>query len=296
MGALYCHCTRCQRRTGTAAAASANPAPGSFRIVKGESEIRGWRPEGGFEKVLRAVWLGSIQPRSTEPRPCGYPPGGFRFRSGGPPERAPVRRLRGVLGADPGRRLAPLRGELAPRLTLSARVPPYFTWGEGPKPPSWPAPLEVLREAHRQVRALVGRARSALLTVRAWRSAEVDCSETLRDEMDQTRELPAHLEPNLPHKKLTLFALSPDSTTGCHKARLFRSILDIGPEDADLVREQLVDGLNTGRITGTRRTDYGCVTRLKSPSRGNNNRTANVDTVWQENPTAQPSSFSPSGR
>lgn len=52
VGALYCHCTRCQRRTGTAAAASANPAPGSFRIVKGESEIRGWRPEGGFEKCF----------------------------------------------------------------------------------------------------------------------------------------------------------------------------------------------------------------------------------------------------
>ena len=50
VGALYCHCTRCQRRTGTAAAASASPAPGSFRIVKGESELRAWRPEGGFEK------------------------------------------------------------------------------------------------------------------------------------------------------------------------------------------------------------------------------------------------------
>lgn len=102
--------------------------------------------------------------------------------------------------------------------------------------------------------------------------------------MDQTRELPAHLEPNLPHEKLTLFALSLDSTTGCHKARLFRSILDIGPEDADLVREQLVDGLNTGRITGTRRTDYGVRYQVEIPIRGNNNRTANVDTVWQEEP------------
>jgi len=32
----YCHCTRCQRRTGTAASVSARPQPGSFRIVSGE--------------------------------------------------------------------------------------------------------------------------------------------------------------------------------------------------------------------------------------------------------------------
>lgn len=50
ISALYCHCTRCQRRTGTASSANAKPAPGSFRIVQGESDLRAWRPEGGFEK------------------------------------------------------------------------------------------------------------------------------------------------------------------------------------------------------------------------------------------------------
>ena len=34
--ASYCHCTRCQRRTGTAASAKARVAPGSFRIIAGE--------------------------------------------------------------------------------------------------------------------------------------------------------------------------------------------------------------------------------------------------------------------
>ena len=29
----YCHCTRCQRRTGTAASASARVVPGSLRIL-----------------------------------------------------------------------------------------------------------------------------------------------------------------------------------------------------------------------------------------------------------------------
>jgi hypothetical protein len=37
-GARYCHCTRCQRRTGTAASANAAVVPGSFRIVAGGNE------------------------------------------------------------------------------------------------------------------------------------------------------------------------------------------------------------------------------------------------------------------
>lgn len=46
----YCHCTRCQRRTGTAASANARTAPGSFRIVAGEDKLRAWKPRDGFEK------------------------------------------------------------------------------------------------------------------------------------------------------------------------------------------------------------------------------------------------------
>ena len=52
LGAGYCHCTRCQRRTGTAAAASARLAPGSIRITAGEQALRAWAPEGGFEKLF----------------------------------------------------------------------------------------------------------------------------------------------------------------------------------------------------------------------------------------------------
>jgi hypothetical protein len=51
-GAGYCHCTRCQRRSGTAASANAAPAPGSVRIVQGEDRLRAWAPEGGFEKLF----------------------------------------------------------------------------------------------------------------------------------------------------------------------------------------------------------------------------------------------------
>jgi len=50
LSAKYCHCTRCQRRSGTAASPSARPQPGSFRIVSGEERLRAWRPRGGWEK------------------------------------------------------------------------------------------------------------------------------------------------------------------------------------------------------------------------------------------------------
>ncbi len=48
--ANYCHCTRCQRRSGTAASANARTRPGSFGILSGEESLRAWRPSGGWEK------------------------------------------------------------------------------------------------------------------------------------------------------------------------------------------------------------------------------------------------------
>ena len=49
----YCHCTRCQRRTGTAASASATIDGGTLRIVQGEDLVTAWRhPDGGFEKLF----------------------------------------------------------------------------------------------------------------------------------------------------------------------------------------------------------------------------------------------------
>jgi hypothetical protein len=50
VSASYCHCTRCQRRTGTAAAVSGRIAPGSLRIVRGEELVRSYEPADGFAK------------------------------------------------------------------------------------------------------------------------------------------------------------------------------------------------------------------------------------------------------
>jgi len=52
IGAAYCHCTRCQRRTGTAASATALAARGSFRVVEGDEHVGTWAPDEGFEKMF----------------------------------------------------------------------------------------------------------------------------------------------------------------------------------------------------------------------------------------------------
>ncbi len=50
VSAVYCHCTRCQRRTGSAAAASARIEPGTLRVVEGADLVRGYEPADGFAK------------------------------------------------------------------------------------------------------------------------------------------------------------------------------------------------------------------------------------------------------
>jgi hypothetical protein len=50
IAAAYCHCTRCQRRSGTAAGAVGRPAPGTFHVVKGEDRLKCWAPEHGGQR------------------------------------------------------------------------------------------------------------------------------------------------------------------------------------------------------------------------------------------------------
>jgi hypothetical protein len=52
LSAGYCHCTRCKRRTGTAASAQARIAPGSLHITAGEDLVRAYEPPDGFWKAF----------------------------------------------------------------------------------------------------------------------------------------------------------------------------------------------------------------------------------------------------
>jgi hypothetical protein len=46
----YCHCTRCQRRSGVPWTMNAMTSAGAVRVVAGDAALRTWRPEGGFPK------------------------------------------------------------------------------------------------------------------------------------------------------------------------------------------------------------------------------------------------------
>jgi hypothetical protein len=82
----YCHCTRCQRRSGAAASANAAIPPGALRMLAGEDDMVAFAPPDGFEKVF-----------------CGRCGGALFGRHPTDPDRIGVR-----LGAlDPGHGLRP---------------------------------------------------------------------------------------------------------------------------------------------------------------------------------------------
>jgi len=69
LSAGYCHCTRCQRRTGTALSAQAHITPGSLHITAGEDLVRAYEPPDGFWKAFCSACgsaLGSRHPNDGE--------------------------------------------------------------------------------------------------------------------------------------------------------------------------------------------------------------------------------------
>lgn len=66
VAAAYCHCTRCQRRSGTGAAPSARIVPGSLRLTAGESQVSGWWAGDGLEKAFCAACGSALFARDRE--------------------------------------------------------------------------------------------------------------------------------------------------------------------------------------------------------------------------------------
>jgi hypothetical protein len=58
--ARYCHCHRCQQRTGTSCSANARVARAAVEILSGEEKIRSWSPEGGAPKHYCAECGGHV--------------------------------------------------------------------------------------------------------------------------------------------------------------------------------------------------------------------------------------------
>ena len=54
LSAGYCHCTHCQRRTGTASSANGRVPQEGCQILKGAEQLRSYQPEGGVPKLFCA--------------------------------------------------------------------------------------------------------------------------------------------------------------------------------------------------------------------------------------------------
>ena len=65
VAASYCHCKRCQRRSGAAASPSGHPAPGAFRIVAGKDKLQ--ETQHAFARIadviIRLLDLQASHPR-----------------------------------------------------------------------------------------------------------------------------------------------------------------------------------------------------------------------------------------
>jgi hypothetical protein len=59
----YCHCTRCRRRTGTAASLSARVPAGALRVLSGEELLRSFDPPDGAAKVFCSACGGHLWAR-----------------------------------------------------------------------------------------------------------------------------------------------------------------------------------------------------------------------------------------
>jgi hypothetical protein len=54
LSAGYCHCTHCQRRTGTGSSANGRVPQDGFRLLQGAEELRSYQPPEGVPKLFCA--------------------------------------------------------------------------------------------------------------------------------------------------------------------------------------------------------------------------------------------------
>jgi hypothetical protein len=52
LSAGYCHCTHCQRRTGTGSSANGRVPQEGFELLQGAEELRAYQPPGGVPKLF----------------------------------------------------------------------------------------------------------------------------------------------------------------------------------------------------------------------------------------------------
>ena len=62
----YCHCTHCQRRTGTASSANGLVPRAGFRLLSGEEQVRSYRPPTGVPKLFCATCGSALFSRNAD--------------------------------------------------------------------------------------------------------------------------------------------------------------------------------------------------------------------------------------
>ena len=62
----YCHCRRCQRRTGGGSSAQVRLDGSALRVTEGEEHVRAYRPPTGFEKLFCAQCGSALFSRNPE--------------------------------------------------------------------------------------------------------------------------------------------------------------------------------------------------------------------------------------
>ncbi len=66
IGSAYCHCKRCQRRTGSSVSVSALTAADTLTIVSGEDELGVYAPETGWHKYFCGECGSAVLTRNPE--------------------------------------------------------------------------------------------------------------------------------------------------------------------------------------------------------------------------------------
>ena len=72
-----------------------------------------------------------------------------------------------------------------------------------------------------------------------------------------TPDPPSFEDPEIDSGKISGYALNPDHPVGKNKYRVIHSMTGLGPEDADLVEQQIRDGVRTGTPIVGRADEYG---------------------------------------
>jgi hypothetical protein len=80
-------------------------------------------------------------------------------------------------------------------------------------------------------------------------------------------------------QKLTGYSLNPSHTEGQHKARVFRSALDLGIEDVEVLKAALLQAVKTPDAVLDKRNQYGQKYVIDFPMT-HNGKTATIHSVW----------------